>query len=77
MPERIAKRHIRHVFDLKHGDIGYIDIVVSELEPSTEHRKGRYPFKAQFTLDEGPASYVFDDKSEYVIDCGGEIKLAD
>lgn len=79
--KRIAKQHIERVFDVEHGEIGFIDIVVSELEPHREDtigRSGRYPFKAEFTLDEGPASYVFDKRSEYVIDhTGEEESLAD
>lgn len=69
--KRIAKQHIAHVFDVEHGDIGFIDIVVSEIEPYVEGSigaSGRYPFKAEFTLDEGPAMYVLEDTSDYVID---------
>ena len=77
--KRVAKRHIEHVFDVEHGGIGFIDIVVSELEPAdgTPGRTGRYPFKAEFTLDEGPASYVGENESEYVIDRTEPIDAAD
>lgn len=66
-----VKSHISHVFDVEHGDIGYIDIVVEQIDPYREGSpsfKGRYSFKAEFELDEGPASYVYDDESEYVVD---------
>lgn len=69
--EHAVKRHIEHVFDVEHGDIGYVDILVTEIEPPADGvfgSDGWYQFKAEFTLDEGPASYVYEEESTYLID---------
>lgn len=66
-----AQKHIEHVFDVEHGDIGFIDIVISEETPYIEDSlqyTGTFAFKAEFTLDEGPAAYLFEEKSVYVPD---------